>query len=210
MDFFRKHWYDIGGIIGIISIPFLFLNSAKLSHYQLLMWFSLVSLFLHQFEEYRLAGTFPGMVNRVMFNSDLPDRYPLNSNTSLIINVYIGWVLYFLAAVTAEHFIWLGMAAILVSLGNIMAHTFVFNIKGKTIYNAGLVTSWLCFIPCVFFFFRIITTEHLSTPKDFWIGIPLGVILNIVAVFKLITWLKDRNTIYVFDNRQLLPNDRLH
>lgn len=159
-------------------------------------------------EEYRVAATFPGMVNRVMFNSDLPDRYPLNSNTSLIINVWIGWTLYLLAALAGERFIWLGMVAILVSLGNIIAHTFIFNIKGKTIYNAGLATSWLLFAPCVFFFFKIIHNEGLVTGTDYLIGIPLGIVINVVAVFKLITWLADRNTSFTFKNKQLLPCDR--
>lgn len=155
------------------------------------MWLSLISLFFHQMEEYRVVGTFPGMINRVMFDSDLPDRFPLNSNTSLIINVYIAWTLYVLAAATKERFIWLGMATICVSLGNIIAHTFVFNLKGKTIYNAGLATSWLFFAPCAFFFFKIIQNDNLASPTDYLIGIPLGIIINIVGVVKLINWLAD-------------------
>ena len=88
MNYIRKHWFDIGGIAGLIILVVLLFEYQKLSNYQLLMWLSLISLFSHQLEEYRIAGTFPGMVNRVLFNSDLPDRYPLNSNTSLIINVF--------------------------------------------------------------------------------------------------------------------------
>jgi hypothetical protein len=117
---------------------------------------SLVTLFFHQLEEYRIAGTFPGMINHVMFHSEMPDRYPLNSNTALIVNVVIGWLFYFLAALLGEKAIWLGLAIILVSLGNFIAHTFPFNIKGKTLYNAGMITSWIFFVPCIYFFFRIV------------------------------------------------------
>src|SRR5690606_22705690 len=117
---------------------FVYISYPELSRYQLLMWLSLVSLFFHQMEEYRIVGTFPGMINRVMFKSNIPDRYPLNTNTSFIINVVLGWTIYLLAAIGAEQAIWLGMATILVSLANIIAHTFLFNIKGKTIFNAGL------------------------------------------------------------------------
>lgn len=208
MNFLRNHWYDIGGILGVITLGTLYFSLPVISNYQTLMWFSLVSLFFHQVEEYRIVGTFPGMINRVVFNSNLPDRYPLNSNTSLIINVWIGWSLYLLAAITGERFVWLGMATILISLGNIIAHTFLFNVKGKTVYNAGLATSWLLFAPCVYFFFMIIQSEGLATPADYLIGIPLGIIINVFAVFKLITWLADRNTTYTFKNRQLLPGDR--
>ncbi|MCZ2458389.1 MAG: HXXEE domain-containing protein [Chitinophagales bacterium] len=172
------------------------------------MWLSLVSLFIHQMEEYRIPGTFPGMINRVMFHSDWPDRYPLNSNTSLIINVWIGWTLYFFAAITGERFIWLGMSSIMISLGNFIAHTFIFNIKGKTFYNAGLVTCWLLFAPCVFFFFKIIHEDNLATFTDYFIGVLMGILINFIGVFKLITWLADRNTVFVFSNNQLLLRDR--
>ncbi|NGM61975.1 HXXEE domain-containing protein [Sphingobacterium sp. SGG-5] len=208
MNFIRRHWFDIGGIAGVIILVVLLFSYQKLSNYQLLMWLSLTSLFFHQMEEYRIAGTFPGMVNRVMFNSDLPDRYPLNSNTSLIINVYMGWSIYLLAVWVGDKFVWLGMATILVSLGNIIAHTFVFNFKGKTLYNAGLITCWLFFAPCVFFFFRMIHQEHLATNADYLIGVPLGIIVNIFGVLKPITWLADKNTSYVFKSNQLLPKDR--
>ncbi|HET8574449.1 MAG TPA: HXXEE domain-containing protein [Edaphocola sp.] len=210
MDFLRKHWYDIAGISGVMTLVVLLLCPPGMSDYQLLMWLSLVSLFFHQLEEYRIARTFPGMINRVMFNSDLPDRYPLNSHTAFVINVIIGWTLYFLAAIAGEQFVWLGMAAVLVSLGNIIAHTFVFNIKGKTLYNAGLATSWLLFAPSVFFFFKIIHEAHLATDTDYLIGIPLGILINIFGIFKLILWMADKNSPFIFKDKNLLPRDRKH
>lgn len=210
MNFLRKHWYDTGTILALVIVLGVSVCYTRLSHYQLLMWLSLVSLFLHQLEEYRVVGTFPGMLNRMLFKSDLPDRYPLNTNTALIINVFLGWSIYFLAALIGEKAIWLGMVTIFISLGNIIAHTFVFNIKGKTVYNAGLATSWLFFAPCVFFFFRIIYTEHLVTFTDYLIGVPLGIAVNVLGILKLITWLADKNTRYVFEKRNLLPRDRKH
>lgn len=210
MRFLRKHWYDIGGGLGIVTLLFVLFFSPTMSDYQVLMWLSLVSLFFHQMEEYRIAGTFPGMINRVMFKSNLPDRYPLNSNTSFIINVLIGWTIYLLAALAGTQAIWLGLAAILVSFGNVIAHTVVFTIKGKMIYNAGLVTSWLLFVPCIFFFFKIVHDGSLATATDYLIGIPLGLLINIVGVLQLIGWLADKNSPFIFEERNLLPCDRKH
>lgn len=172
------------------------------------MWLSLVSLFLHQLEEYRIVGTFPGMVNSSLFNSKMPDRYPLNTNTSFYVNVVIGWTIYFLAAVLAERAIWLGIATIIVSIGNIIVHSTFFNIKGKTFYNAGMATSWLLFVPCAYFFISIIHTNHLAMTTDYFIGIALGIIFNVVGVLKLIDWMADKNTTYAFEERNLLPKDR--
>ena len=208
MNFLRKHWYDLGGFLAVITLTELFFFHSTLTNYQLLMWLSLVTLFFHQLEEYRVAGTFPGMVNRAMYNSDLPDRYPLNTNTSLYVNIFVGWVPYFLAAVLGEKAVWLGIATIVVSIGNTVAHTTVFNIKGKTTYNAGLVTSWLLFAPCIYFFFMTIHRENLVTTTDYFIGVPLGIVLNYVGIIKLIDWLADKNTSYIFEQRNLLPQDR--
>jgi len=155
MNFLRKHWYDLGGFLSIVVLAYLFICRHNLTNYQLVMWLSVVSLFFHQLEEYRIAGTFPGMLNIVMYNSKAPDRYPLNTNTSLIINVFVGWLFYFLAAILAEKAVWLGLATILISVGNIIAHTVLFNVKGKTIYNAGMATSWFFFCTlCLFFLFN--------------------------------------------------------
>jgi uncharacterized protein with HXXEE motif len=208
MNFLRKHWYDLGGLFAIITATGLYYFHAFLTDYQLLMWLSLMSLFLHQLEEYRINGTFPGMANRVMFNSDIPDRFPLNTNSALFVNVYFGWTVYLLAAVAGERAIWLGLATIIVSIGNTLSHTIVFNIKGKTLYNAGLVTSWLFFVPCIYFFFKIVNSENLITSFDYLIGIPLGIAFNFLGILKPMTWFADKNTSYIFEQRNLLPQDR--
>ncbi len=208
MNILRKHWFDIGAILSILVLAFVFLNFKTLSNYELLMWLSLISLFFHQLEEYRVVGTFPGMLNTVLYKSEIPDRYPLNTNTAFYVNVVIGWSSYLLAALFAEKAIWLGLATILISIGNIIGHTTLFNIKGKTIYNAGLATSWLFFAPCAYFFFPIVYNEHLITTTDYLIGIPLGIILNVVGIVKLIDWMANKNTAYIFEERNLLSKDR--
>ena len=148
------------------------------------------------------------MLNTAMYKSEIPNRYPLNTNTAFYVNVIVGWTFYFFAAFFAEKAIWLGLATISVSFGNIIAHTFLFNIKGKTIYNAGMVTSWIFFVPCVYFFFAIVHHEHLASTTDYLIGISLGVTLNVIGVLKVIDWMANRNTTYIFEERNLLLKDR--
>ena len=208
MNFLRKHWYDLGSLFSGVIIIYFFKYHHSLTNYQCLMWLSLVSLFFHQLEEYRIVGTFPGMLNTTMYKSEIPNRYPLNTNTALYVNVIVGWTFYFFAALLAEKAIWLGLATILVSFGNIIAHTFLFNIKGKTFYNAGMVTSWIFFVPCVYFFFSIVHNEHLATTTDYLIGILIGIILNVIGVLKIIDWMANRKTTYIFEERNLLLKDR--
>lgn len=119
MHFLRKHWYDLGGLLTLLVSGFLLIDYSKLSSYQILMWLSLVSLFFHQLEEYRIVGTFPAMVNSFLGGVDNKyiDRYPLNTNTAFYVNVVVGWVSYFLAAIMSEKAVWLGLATMIVSLG---------------------------------------------------------------------------------------------
>lgn len=208
MNFLRNHWYDLGAFLAIIVSAYIYSNYSSLTNYQTLMWLSLVSLFLHQLEEYRIVGTFPGMINSAIFNSKIPDRYPLNPNTAFYVNVAVGWTSYFLAAMLAEKAIWLGIATIMVSIGNTIAHTTIFNIKAKTWYNAGLATSWLLFVPCTCFFISIVYSNHLASTADYIIGIALGITLNVVGILKLIDWMADENTTYIFSDRNMLPKDR--
>jgi hypothetical protein len=201
MNFLRLHWYDIG--LGLAVATGATLIVVRPSGLALLLWLSLISLFLHQFEEYRLPGNFPGMMNRVMFASPQPDRYPLNSNTALIINILVGWLTYFLAALFAGKAVWLAIATILVSLGNFIAHTFLFNLRGKTRYSPGMLTAILLFLPISVYFFYFIIRNKSAGPVDWIAGILLGIALNYIGILKLIDWLKDKNTRHVFPERNI-------
>jgi hypothetical protein len=204
MNFMRLHWFDLGLAFALVTGGILLLN--KSNPLSLLLWVSLISLFLHQFEEYRYPGYFPGMMNTVMFSSKQPDRYPLNTNTAFIINVFVGWLSYFLAAIFSERVLWLGIATILVSVGNFVAHTFLFNIKGKTFYNPGMLTAIVFFLPIAVYFGYLLIQGDLATPIDWIVGIILGIVLNFIGILKLIDWLKDENTEYIFPKRFLLPS----
>ena len=204
MNFMRLHWFDVGFVFALITGAFVLLN--KLNPLSLLLWLSLISLFLHQFEEYRYPGYFPGMMNTVMFSSKQPDRYPLNTNTAFIINVFVGWLFYLLAALLGERALWLGIATILVSVGNFIAHTFLFNIKGKTLYNPGMLTTIILFLPIAIYFGYLLIQGNLATPADWVVGVIFGIALNVVGILKLIDWLKDEDTQYIFPKRFLLPS----
>lgn len=203
MNFMRHHWFDAGLALAFLTSGIVLLN--KLEPLSLILWVSLISLFLHQFEEYRYPGYFPGMMNTVMFSSKHPDRYPLNTNTALIVNVFVGWFAFLLAAMFGEKALWLAIATILVSVGNFFAHTFLFNIKGKTFYNPGMFTAILLFAPIAVYFGYYLIQGNLATLLDWVVGILVGICLNYFGVIKLIDWLKDKNTEYIFPKRFLLP-----
>lgn len=208
MNFLRKHWYDVAPCLAAVVLVFLATRYQHLTRYQVVLWLSVASLFLHQWEEYRLAGTFPGMINAVLFKSAAPDRYPLNTNSAFLINVGVGWTCYILAAVLAQKAVWLGVATLIVSLGNTLAHAVLFNVKGKTFYNAGMFTALFLFVPCTVYCFFTMHREQLATTADYIVGILLGLLITVVGIVKPIVWLADKNAGYYFDPRQVLPRNR--
>ncbi|MDP9679044.1 hypothetical protein J2W97_005103 [Paenibacillus jamilae] len=112
MEFLRKYWQDAGGIIGVAVCIVLLMNSAILSDLSGKLWLSFVAILFHQFEEYRWPGYFAGLFNNVLFKSEAPDHYPLNTQSAMIINVAIAYVFYLLP-VWFPHVIWLGLAPVL-------------------------------------------------------------------------------------------------
>ncbi|MDZ7718908.1 MAG: HXXEE domain-containing protein [Balneolaceae bacterium] len=203
MQVLRNHWFDLGCILAVVALGHLYVNFNEFTYYRIVLYINLISLFLHHFEEYRIIGTYPEMINKVLFKSELPDRFPLNPQIALLTNVGIGWVSYLGAVIFAESAVWLGIAAIIISFGNFITHTFLFNIKARSIFNAGMITGILQFLPVSAVFFWIVIDQNLGSSLDYLIGIPLGVLLFYTGELKMIDWLKDRDTDYIFPERNL-------
>jgi hypothetical protein len=83
--------------------------------------------------------------------------------------------------------------------------TKLFNVRGKSRYNPGMLTADLLFLPAAIVFFYLVIAGRLASPLDWILGVALGLILNYVGILKMIDWLKDRNTPYPFSTRSLPP-----
>jgi hypothetical protein len=87
LDRYRTNWPRVGAVIAMGSAGALALTHRRMSKPQLLSALNMLALRVHQYEEYEDLGHFPGQFNGGMFHSDEPDRYPLNTNIALIVNV---------------------------------------------------------------------------------------------------------------------------
>lgn len=202
MRFMERHWFDVGGVLGIALAAWLIVAGSGMTTVALLLWLSLLSLFAHQVEEWRWPGWFPGMLNVVLFRSSDPWRFPLNVRSGLVVNVVVGWVAYLLAALLAERALWLALATILVSLGNCVLHLGVIPARGRMPYNPGMVTSLVFFLPIVVWF-AIAVLPDMSVEAIFG-GIVLGLVLNIGGVIGIICVMEDPQA-PPFEDRQVTP-----
>jgi hypothetical protein len=202
MGFMERHWFDVGGVLGLILAGWLALTGSSLTTLSLLLWLSLLSLLAHQVEEWRWPGWFPGMLNVVLFRSSDPWRFPLNVRSGLAVNVGVGWLGYLLAALLAERALWLALATILVSVGNCVLHLIVIPIRGRMPYNPGMATSLLFFLPLSAWF--LIGFWSSMSLLDIILGLALGLVLNVGGVIGLIKVMQDPDA-PPFEDRQVEP-----
>jgi hypothetical protein len=67
-----------------------------------------------------------------------------------------------------------------------------------------MITAIVFFLPIAVYFGYLLIQNNLATLTD-WITVSPGIALNFIGILKLIDWLKDENTKYVFPKRSLLP-----
>ncbi|CAH2715882.1 hypothetical protein BACCIP111895_03066 [Neobacillus rhizosphaerae] len=66
MNFFRRHWYNVGLVVAIISIVYLIFAWGDMSILQRLVFMNFIVLLIHQFEEYGFPGGEPAIMNMAL------------------------------------------------------------------------------------------------------------------------------------------------
>ncbi|OMF24198.1 HXXEE domain-containing protein [Paenibacillus peoriae] len=202
MNLLRKYWQDAGAIIGVVVCIVLLMNPAIHSDITGMLWLSFVAILFHQFEEYRWPGYFAGLFNNVMFKSDTPDHYPLNTQSAMIINVAIAYVFYLLP-VWFPQVIWLGLAPVFMGFFQVVWHGIVVNIKAKTLYNPGLFTALLLHVPVGIWYIHEIVQRDIPTAIDWIVGTIYFVFAVYIFIIKGNIWLKKSDSPYSFSKQQL-------
>lgn len=207
MDVFRRHWYNIGGVVAVVAIVCLFIFWNSMSVLQILLLMSFIAILIHQFEEYGFPGGEPAITNMVMQPNDTPDRYPLNQNSAMITNVLIAYTVY-LIPIFLPNIIWLGLAPILMGFAQFIVHGIVTNRKMKSIYNPGLGAVVFLHIPIGTYYIYYIVSNGLSSGWDWLIAIVYLIIIVAIVLNKLTyDWLADKNSKYPFAEEEM---ERFH
>jgi hypothetical protein len=170
MRFFRRHWYDIGGLVAIGTIASLVIFWNQLNVLVRLQLMSFIAILVHQYEEYGFPGGEPAVMNMALQNSDLPDRYPLNQNSAMITNVLVAFIVYLVPAFL-PNVIWLGLAPMLMGMMQFIVHGIVTNIKLKSLYNPGLGAVVFLHFPIGIYYIGYVVSTGLAQGTDWILGI---------------------------------------
>jgi len=207
LRFICRHWYNIGLVVAVCTIAYLAMFWGQLDMLVRLQMMSFIAILIHQFEEYGFPGGEPAIMNIVLRNSDMPDRYPLNQLSAMVGNVAAAYTVYLLP-VFLPHVIWLGLMPMLFGFSQFVVHGIITNRKMKSIYNPGLGAVVFLHYPVGIYYIYHIVSNGLVGGWDWLIAIVYMFIVAAVGVggftYKI---MPDRNTTYVFDKAEM---ERFH
>src|SRR3954452_10157691 len=156
---YRDNWFNVGAFLAMAIAGALALSYRKLSRSRLFSALNFAALLVHQVEEYGLPGYFPGQFNACVFKSDKPDRYPLNTNSALIINTALAYPFYVLPVLLPKRR-WLGLAPVLFGFGQAVGHGIIFPRVAKARYSPGFLASIFLHVPIGINYLRQAASER--------------------------------------------------
>lgn len=204
MNFIRRNWYYIGGVLFVTLAAVLGIFWNDFSLLRRLMLISFMALLVHQFEEYALPGGFPAIMNIAWQPSGTkPDRCPLNRNGALFVNVFVAYPFYILPIIFPT-LIWLGLAQVLFGMAQFGVHGILINKKMHSLYNPGLFAVVFLHWPIGIYYIWYIVVNSLV---QWWMWPIAVVILGAVAFFGVNMpvnhWFKDENSPYPFSQEEM-------
>ncbi|AOR61802.1 HXXEE domain-containing protein [Pectobacterium wasabiae] len=202
MDFYRRHWYQLGLVFSLVVLVWLVASWNEIGWLHRLSALNFIALMLHQFEEYRWPGGFPAVMNIGLSNSEYPDRYPLNQHNTLVTNVFLAYPFYLLPIFFPEY-AWIGIPPILFGLSQFGIHGIRVNRAMKTLYNPGLAAVILGHIPFGLAYIWYGQTHGLISGFDWIWGLMYTAAFALLFRKYTFQWSPDINSKYPFSEIEL-------
>ena len=202
MNFLRDNWYNVGAVIFVALAFFMGFWGDHFSHLQVILVFSYMALLVHQYEEYRLPGGAPAVLNRVLYGETKDyDRFPINNQTRLVING-LAYPFYIVPIFFPNLISW-ALATMFFGFLQFVAHGIIMNAKGRTWYNPGLVAVILLHIPIGIYYIVYVQQHGLVRWLDYFLGV-VGVIVAYAIIIMLpLRYFSSRDTPYPFSAEEM-------
>lgn len=198
-----RNWYNVGAVLFAgLAFWMVVWGGSRLDQLSVILVVSLMALFCHQFEEYRLPGGAGIIINIATYGETKDyDRYPGNTLSMVIVNT-VAWFVY-VAAVVFPGAIWLGLATMFFGFFQVLGHGIQMNIRTKGWYNPGLATAVLLHLPIGIWYIVYISQHGLGAGWDYLWGA-----VGVVGIFALtvilpVQGLKDRNTRFALSEEEM-------
>jgi hypothetical protein len=204
---YRDNWFNVGAVLAMVIAGALALSHRRLSRPRLFSALNLAALMVHQFEEYGFPGYFPGLLNAGVFKSDKPDRYPLNTNSALIVNAVAGYPFYLLPVLFPKRR-WLGLGPVLFGFGQAVFHGIVPPLRAKASYGPGFLSAFFLHVPIGIGYIRAVGSEWPSGRGDWARGAAYTVAFAALGIGAPLRLLRNEESPHRFTERQVGPYGR--
>ncbi len=202
---YRDNWPRVGALLGAGIAGATVLASDKLSRPRALAALNFAALTFHQYEEYEDPGYFPGQFNAGVLHSEEPDRYPLNTNTAMIVNVPLAYTYYALPIVLPKNRT-LGIAPVLFGFMQAAGHGTVFPRLAGDRYSPGFLASLLLHVPIGIAYLRTIAAEEPLRRSELTKAMALNIAFAATSIAGPNIALKDKDSPYRFTAKQMGPH----
>jgi hypothetical protein len=197
--YYRDNWFNVGAVLAMGIAGALALSHRRLSRSRLFSALNLAALMVHQFEEYG----FPGLLNAGVFKSDKPDRYPLNTNSALIVNAVAGYPFYVLPVLFPKRRS-LGLAPVLFGFGQAVFHGIVPPLRAKARYGPGFLSAFFLHVPIGINYLRAVGSERRLEGGEWARAAACTVAFAALGIGAPLL-LRDEESPYRFTERQVGP-----
>jgi len=155
------------------------------------LWLGLLIIYmLHQIEEHLWPGGFRQFTNAHVFKSG-NDNWPVDIGGVALINIGFVWLPVSLAVLYPEALHWVGLGWIGLTLINALTHI-VSTIRLR-IYNPGLITSIVLFLPFTIFVLALEAQRGTLSGTDIGLIVVAGILLHVpVAALFVVPYLRRR------------------
>lgn len=198
MALLRRHWYNLGGWVALATLIYWAIERRPIDASSGLLLMNFVALLFHQFEEYGWPGGEPAIMNMVLQASDKPDRYPLNQNSAMVVNVLAAYGFYLLP-VFFPHVYWLGIGPTFFGFAQFIVHGIVTPKKLGSFYNPGLAAVVFLHFPIgIAYLYHIVSLGSVRV-TDWFFGV-LYMLAFVVITLRKMTygWLASKASPYPF------------
>ena len=204
---YRDNWFNIGAVLAMAIAGALAIFHRRLSRSRLFSALNLAALMVHQFEEYGFPGYFPGLLNAGVFKSDKPDRYPLNTNSALIVNAGVGYPFYLLPVLFPKRRS-LGLAPVLFGFGQAVFHGIVPPLRAKARYGPGFLSAFFLHVPIGINYLRAVGSEGPSGRGEWARAAAYTLTFTALGIGAPLWLLREEESPYRFTERQVGPYGR--
>jgi Protein of unknown function with HXXEE motif len=202
LSWYRRNWYWVGGIVAAAVLVYVAVAWGDLSVLRRVLLLNFALLAIHEFEEYGWPGGEPAIMNKALQPSATPDRYPINQNSGMIVNVVAAYP-FLLAPAIFTGQIWLGLAGVLFWVGQFVVHGILTNAKFKTVYNPGMLST-LVGLGLLVYYAYYVESNDLASVWDWVGGVAAMAAFAFVVLLKMgYGWLADENSPYPFTEAEM-------